>query len=86
MVNIEGVKKYRSYKVKIVPATSTKPKRIRIIDELIGISKLVECDYISEDYVKKVILILFKKGIVIKGIVHKGDEAYLLSDDFSKSL
>ena len=36
MVTIEGVKKYKSYKLNFVSATNTKPKRIRILDELMN--------------------------------------------------
>ena len=86
MVNIEGTKKYRSYKLTFVSATDTKPKRIRILDELTGNRIFIPYDPCN-DFVAKSRLYLFSKyKIVIKAIVHKGDEVYLLSDDFSKSL
>lgn len=86
MVNIEGIKKYKSYKIYILSETNSKPKRIKIIDELIKTKEIIPFDYLKGDYVRKAISFLFDKRIVIKGIVHKGDEVYLLSDDFSKSL
>lgn len=86
MVNIEGLKKYKSYKLNFVSATDTKPKRIRILDELMGNRVFIPYVY-DKDFVSVSISYLFyKHNIVIKAIVHKGDEVYLLSDDFSKSL
>lgn len=86
MVSIEGRKKYKSYKLNFVSATNTKPKRIRILDELMNNRVFIPYDY-DKDFVASAISYLFRKHkIVIKGIVHKGDEVYLLSDDFSKSL
>ena len=86
MVKIEGRKKYKSYKLTFISATDTKPKRIRILDELIGNRVFIPYAY-DKDFVSASISYLFcKHNIVIKAIVHKGDEVYLLSDDFSKSL
>ena len=78
-------KKYKSYKLNFIAATDTEPQRMRILDETTNNRIFISCPW--KDPIAKARLYLFKKyKIIIKAMIEKGDEVYLLSDDFSKSL
>ena len=85
-MNTYANNRFRVFSVKYLPATNTKPSRVKITDERFGVSKTISYGFNSRDIYDEAEKFLAEKSISVNGLAMGKNNCFLLSEDFKTQM